>query len=87
MNNKKKNGGNGWLIVIVVIILMSLIGQFTGGGSSKEKSMKCDICRKTYTNNADMTSIATRNMCESCYDSYKLKEDAKEEIKKYNERN
>ena len=88
MANAGGSGGKGSTImaIIIVILILSGIGSCVGGGSSSSASSKCKVCGKTFTNSDDRHSIALRNMCENCYSNYKWTQDAKEGIKKYNER-
>lgn len=87
MNNKKSSGGNGWLIAIVFVCLMSAIGSCSNSSEPRKQSEECGVCYKTFTNKDDVHSIVMTGMCEPCYKKFKLKQDAKEELKKYNERN
>lgn len=84
-NNQKSGGGSTILAIIIVVLVLAGIGSCLGGGGS-EKSEKCQVCHKTFTNSDDVHSIVMRNMCENCYSNYKFTQDLKDELKKYEER-
>lgn len=85
-NNQKSGGGSTFIAIIVVILILAGLGSCVGGGDSSEKSSKCQVCGKTFTNSDDRWSISMRNMCERCYENYKYSQDLKDELKKYEER-
>lgn len=84
--NNKQGGVSTILTIIVVILILAGLGSCVGGDNSSEKSAKCQVCHKTFTNSDDRNSIAWRNMCENCYDNYKFSQDLKDELQKYEER-
>jgi tRNA U54 and U55 pseudouridine synthase Pus10 len=82
MNNKKSSG---WLIAIIIVVLLSAIGSCSNNKEPKQQSEKCGVCYETFTNSDDVHSIVMTGMCETCYKNFKIKQDAKEKIKKYND--
>ena len=75
----KKSGGGCFATVFFVVAVMTVIGvlvQSCGGNSpSSSNSETCEVCHRTFTNSADVKSIIWTNMCESCYENYKYKQD------------
>lgn len=84
-NSQKSGGGSTILAIIIVILVLAGIGSCLGDEDS-DKSAKCEVCHKTFTNRDDVHSIALRNMCELCYNNYKFNQDLRDELKKYEER-
>lgn len=84
-NSKKNGGGSVFLVIIIVVLVLFGIGSCSDIGDS-ERSEKCPVCHKTYTNSDDRSSIIWKNMCERCYSNYKFTQDVKDEFKKYEER-
>lgn len=88
-NNQKSSGCGTGLVFIgiaIIVVLVFALGSCSSGGSSSSKSSKCQVCGRTFTNKADVKSIAYTNMCENCYKNYKYSQNLKDELNKYNER-
>lgn len=67
-----KNKSNIISIVTAVVLIIAVIFCISQcDGIDTEKSAKCGACEKTFTDTANRKSIALRNLCEDCYETYK----------------
>lgn len=90
---KKKQQQNKELAIIwglvgacVLAIFLMIQGFAWLNGDEKGNNNVCSSCHKIFTNRDDTKSIAWTSMCEPCYENFKFKEEAREELHKMEER-